>query len=188
MGNVSICLAGQLLVAMPQMRDERFVRSVIFMCMHNEGGAMGLVVNKLIDSLTLSELVDKLGIEIADAPGRTPVHFGGPVETHHGFVLHSTDYVEESSLVLESGMALTASLEILRAIAQGKGPRLSLLALGYAGWGPGQLDTEMQSNGWLHVDADETIVFGADFEAKWHRALKKLGVSPGALSGEAGHA
>jgi putative transcriptional regulator len=156
--------------------------------MHNEGGAMGLVVNKIIESLTLSELVEKLGIETADAPGRTPVHFGGPVETHHGFVLHSADYVEDSSLVLQSGLALTASLDILRAIAAGKGPRHHLLALGYAGWGPGQLDVELQSNGWLHVDADEAIVFDRELQDKWFRALKKLGVSPAALSGEAGHA
>jgi len=181
-------LAGQLLVAMPQMQDERFSRSVIYMCMHNETGAMGLVVNRLIESLTLSELLQQLGIETLGQRGLTPVHFGGPVEAHHGFVLHSDDYVEDCTLKVEGGMALTASLDILRAIARGTGPRHSMLALGYAGWGPGQLDCELQANGWLHVAADEGIVFGNNLRDKWKSALKKLGVSPSALSGEAGHA
>jgi putative transcriptional regulator len=181
-------LAGQLLVAMPQMQDERFARTVIYVCMHNEGGAMGLVVNKLIDSLTLTELLDQLGIDAAGLRGETTVHFGGPVEAHHGFVLHSADYVEDCTLVVEGGMALTASMDILRAIGAGKGPRRSMLALGYAGWGPGQLDTELQANGWLHVAADEAIVFDGDLSGTWHRALKKLGISPAALSSAAGHA
>jgi putative transcriptional regulator len=181
-------LAGHLLVAMPQMQDQRFERSVIYMCMHNEGGAMGLVVNKLIDSLTFPTLLDQLGIEASAVAGRTPVYFGGPVEAHHGFVLHSADYIEDCTLVVQGGMALTASLDILRAIAKGNGPRHSLLALGYAGWRPGQLDSELQANGWLHVAADESIVFGDNLQDKWLRALSKLGVSPGALSGEAGHA
>ena len=181
-------LAGHLLIAMPQMQDERFAQSVIYMCMHNEGGAMGLVVNRLIESLTLSELLEQLGIEPQGMRGKSPVHFGGPVEAHHGFVLHSADYVEDCTLVVEGGMALTASLEILRAIAGGTGPRHAMLALGYAGWGPGQLDNELQANGWLHVAADEEIVFGANLGEKWRRALKKIGVSPLSLSGEAGHA
>ena len=181
-------LAGHLLVAMPRMQDERFSRSVIYMCMHNEGGAMGLVVNRFIESLTLSELLEQLGIEALGQRGRTPVHFGGPVEAHHGFVLHSDEYVEDCTLKVEGGMALTASLDILRAIARGTGPRCSMLALGYAGWGPGQLDGELQNNGWLHVAADEGIVFGDNLQDKWKAALKKLGVSPTALSGEAGHA
>jgi len=181
-------LSGQLLVAMPRMQDPRFARAVIFMCMHNEDGAMGLVINKLIDSLTLPTLLDQLGIETASDTSGTPVHFGGPVEAHHGFVLHSAEYVEDCTLVVEGGVALTASIEILKAIARGAGPRHSLLALGYAGWGPGQLDRELQSNGWLHVAADETILFGGAQEDKWRRALEKMGVSPAALSSEAGHA
>ncbi len=149
---------------------------------------MGLVVNKLMDSLTLPELLDQLGIGAEGVSGRPHVYFGGPVDSGRGFVLHSADYVEEGTLVVGDNLALTATLDILRAIGRGVGPRRSLLALGYAGWGPGQLDAEMQANGWLHVAADEAIVFDNDLADKWQRALAKLGVNPLALSGEAGHA
>ncbi len=181
-------LAGQLLIAMPQMQDHRFVRSVIYLCAHNEEGAMGLVINKLVDTITLADLLEKLGIPREGLREQRPVHAGGPVEEGRGFVLHSADYVEEDSLVIGGNMALTATLNILRTIGRGEGPRRSLLALGYAGWGPGQLDAEMQANGWLHVAADENIIFGEDHDDKWQRALAKLGINPLALSGEAGHA
>ncbi len=181
-------LAGQLLVAMPQMQDPRFARAVILMCAHNEEGAMGLVVNKLLDQITLPELMQQLGIEMAAVSGRPPVHFGGPVECGRGFVLHSPDYVENGTLVIGDAMALTATLDILRAIGRGAGPKRSLLALGYAGWGPGQLDAEIQANGWLNVAADDEIVFGPGLADKWGRALAKLGVHPMTLSGDAGHA
>jgi putative transcriptional regulator len=187
MKNAVTSLAGQLLIAMPQMQDHRFVRSVIFLCAHNEEGAMGLVVNKVIDTVTMPELLEKLGIPAGGISARARVHAGGPVEEGRGFVLHSDDYVEENTLVVGK-MALTATLDILRAIGSGKGPRRSLLALGYAGWGPGQLDAEMQDNGWLHVPADESLVFDEDIGDKWQRALAKLGVDPLALSGDAGHA
>ena len=181
-------LAGQMLIAMPQMQDRRFERSVILLCAHNEDGAMGLVINKLIESLTLPELLTQLGIEGAGLRGNAHVHFGGPVESGRGFVLHSADYTEEGTITVGGNLALTATLDILRAIGRGDGPRRSLLALGYAGWGPGQLDAEIQANGWLHVAADEAIVFGDDFKDKWQRALGKLGIDPIALSGDAGHA
>jgi len=181
-------LAGQMLIAMPQMQDRRFERSVILLCAHNEDGAMGLVINKLIDSLTLPELLTQLGIEGDGLRGTAHVHFGGPVESGRGFVLHSADYNEEGTITVGGNLALTATLDILRAIGRGEGPRRSLLALGYAGWGPGQLDAEIQANGWLHVAADEGIVFGEDFKDKWQRALGKLGIDPIALSGDAGHA
>jgi putative transcriptional regulator len=187
MKNAVTSLAGQLLIAMPQMQDHRFVRSVIFLCAHNEEGAMGLVVNKIIDTVTMPELLEKLGIPAVGVSARSRVHAGGPVEEGRGFVLHSDDYVEENTLVVGK-MALTATLDILRAIGSGKGPRRSMLALGYAGWGPGQLDAEMQENGWLHVPADEGLVFGEDIADKWQRALAKLGIDPLALSGDAGHA
>jgi putative transcriptional regulator len=180
-------LAGQLLIAMPHMQDRRFERSVIFLCAHNEEGAMGLVVNKVIDTVTLPDLLSKLGIPYPRLVGRAPVHAGGPVEEGRGFVLHSGEYVEENTLVV-GALALTATLDILRAIGDGKGPRRSLLALGYAGWGPGQLDAEMQANGWLHAPADEGIIFDDDLDGKWQRALAKLGITPLALSGDAGHA
>lgn len=181
-------LAGQLLVAMPQMQDRRFERSVIFLAAHNEEGAMGLVVNKLIEALTLPELLAQLKIGAGGLRGPSHVHFGGPVEAGRGFVLHSDDYQEDGTLVIGGHMALTATLEILHAIGRGEGPRRSLLALGYAGWGPGQLDAEIQANGWLHVAADENIVFDDDCRDKWQRALGKLGIDPIALSGDAGHA
>jgi putative transcriptional regulator len=173
---------------MPQMQDHRFARSVIFLCAHSEEGAMGLVVNKLIESVTLPELLQQLGIEAPALTVPPLVHFGGPVESGRGFVLHSADYVEDGTLVVGEDLALTATLDILRAIGRGAGPRHCLLALGYAGWGPGQLDGEIQANGWLHVAADEEIVFGTSLADKWLRALAKLGVNPLALSGDAGHA
>lgn len=181
-------LAGQLLVAMPQMQDHRFARSVVYLCHHDEDGAMGLVINKVIDSLTLTELLKQLDIAAEGLREESHVHFGGPVESGRGFVLHSSDYAEEGTLVVGEDVALTATLDILRAIGRGGGPRRSLLALGYAGWGPGQLDAEIQANGWLHVPADEQIVFGDELQDKWQRALAKLGVNPVLLSGDAGHA
>lgn len=149
---------------------------------------MGLVVNKLIESLTLAELLDQLGIAAQGIGMRSHVHFGGPVESGRGFVLHSADYTEDGTITVGNNMALTATLDILRAIGRGQGPRQSLLALGYAGWGPGQLDAEIQANGWLHVAADEDIVFDDELSGKWQRALGKLGINPVALSGDAGHA
>jgi putative transcriptional regulator len=181
-------LAGQLLVAMPSMQDPRFERSVILMCAHNEEGAMGLVVNKLISELTLPELMRQLDISDAGLAGRTEVHFGGPVEVGRGFVLHSPDYLEAGTMVIGDEFALTATLDVLRAIGRGEGPAKSLLALGYAGWGPGQLDAEIQANGWLTVPPDQEIVFGSGLVDKWSLALAKLGVHPMTLSGEAGHA
>jgi putative transcriptional regulator len=182
-------LTGQLLVAMPQMQDPRFARSVVYMCAHSEeAGAMGLVVNKTIDALTLDELYAHLKIEPVRANRPRPVHFGGPVDPGRGFVLHSSDYREEATLDITDGFAMTATIDILRALGKGEGPQRSLLALGYAGWAPGQLDAEIQANGWLSVAADATLVFDDADDSKWQRALKKLGVSPEMLSGEAGHA
>jgi putative transcriptional regulator len=182
-------LAGQLLVAMPQMGDPRFSRSVIYLCTHSgDAGAMGLVINKLLGPVTLAELLVQLDIE-ARAVGRDrPVHFGGPVEPGRGFVLHTADYREEATLPVTGDIAVTATLDIIRAIARGEGPRHSLFALGYAGWAPGQLDAEIQANGWLSVPADEDIVFDSDHDGKWQRALAKLGVDLSLLSSDAGHA
>jgi putative transcriptional regulator len=179
-------LAGHLLVAMPQMQDPRFTRSVVYLCAHNDEGAMGLVVNKLLEDVTWPELMNQLGVEAPS--GARKIHFGGPVEAGRGFVLHSTDYVEPATLVVGGEIGLTATLEILRAIGKGTGPKQSLLALGYAGWGAGQLDAEMQANGWLSVAADAELVFGANQGKKWQGALAKLGVDPLSLSGEAGRA
>ena len=182
-------LTGQLLVAMPQMMDPRFARSVVYVCAHSgDEGAMGLVVNKLMSSLTMDELFTHLKLEPAQREQARPVHFGGPVEPGRGFVLHTAEYREESTLPVTEEFAVTATLDILRAIGRGEGPRRNLLALGYAGWAPGQLDAEMQANGWLSVPADFDLVFDSDFDAKWQRALTKLGIDLTMLSTDAGHA
>jgi putative transcriptional regulator len=181
-------LTGQLLIAMPNMRDPRFTRTVIFVCAHNADGAMGLVVNRLVGSVTFPDLLDQLGIDTEAVTEEIRVHFGGPVESGRGFVLHSGEYHHASTLQIAEQMALTATVDILQDIAKDAGPRRSLLALGYAGWGPGQLDAEIQSNGWLNVSADEELVFDEDLDGKWERAINKLGVDPALLSGDAGHA
>ena len=181
-------LTGHLLVAMPGMQDPRFVKTVIFMCAHSSDGAMGLVVNRVIDSLTFPDLLEQLNIDSEHVDERIRVHFGGPVESSRGFVLHSPDYVREATLVVDERVALTATVDILKAIAAGGGPERSLLALGYSGWGPGQLDSEIKANGWLHVDADDDLVFGKDMESKWEQAIAKLGIDPRMLSDSAGHA
>jgi putative transcriptional regulator len=174
---------------MPQMQDPRFARSVVYLCAHSEDtGAMGLVINKTIDALTVDELYAHLNIEPSRLNHPRPVHFGGPVDPGRGFVLHSPDYREKGTLGIGDEFAMTATLDILRAIGKGEGPRRSLLALGYAGWAPGQLDAEIQANGWLSVPADAELVFDEAQDDKWQRALKKLGVSPSMLSSDAGHA
>lgn len=181
-------LAGQLLIAMPQMTDPRFARTVVYLCAHSAEGAMGLVINRLLDGLTFVELLEQLGIELA--PDRAPirVHLGGPVEGGRGFVLHSTDYMHDSSLLVQDDVALTATVDVLRAIALGAGPRDSILALGYAGWSAGQLDAEIKENAWLNVPADAGLLFGTDLERKWEAAIHKLGIDPSLLSVSAGHA
>jgi putative transcriptional regulator len=181
-------LTGQLLVAMPQMLDERFAKSVIYLCAHTEDGAMGLVVNKLLENIDFPDLLDQLDLSPAPGGDDIRVHFGGPVESGRGFVLHTSDYVQDETMVIDDQIAMTATTDILRDIAEGDGPRNSLLALGYAGWGPGQLDTEIQANGWLSVAADDTLVFGTDPDTMWKGALAKMGIDVSMLSGDAGHA
>ena len=178
-------LTGQLLVAMPQMEDPRFAKTVIYLCAHTTDGAMGLVVNKLMENVDFPDLLEQLNIS---GGGSVNVHFGGPVETGRGFVLHSADFVEDATLVINEAVALTATIDILKAIAAGKGPQRSLLALGYAGWGPGQLDSEIQRNGWLSVPADEALIFGGSHKDRWERAMAKIGININMLSGDAGHA
>lgn len=181
-------LEGQILIAMPSMGDPRFERTVILMCAHSPQGAMGLVVNKLIDHITFPELLKQLGIPVGDGVEQIHVHFGGPVETGRGFVLHSTDYVQAGTLGINGDIGLTPTIDILKAIAAGEGPRHSLLALGYAGWGPGQLDSEMQANAWLSAPADLELLFECRLDQRWSRALGKLGIDITRLSSEAGHA
>lgn len=183
-------LAGQILIAMPSMSDPRFARTVIYLCAHNSEGAMGLVLNKLIGSITFKDLLEELKVDERpdDGDSAPAIHFGGPVETGRGFVLHSADYVGPDSMPLSGAFALTATVDILKAIAAGSGPQHRLLALGYAGWGPGQLDGELQENAWLSVDADPDLVFSDELDEKWDRALAKLGIEASLLSTDAGHA
>jgi putative transcriptional regulator len=189
-------LDGQMLIAMPGMSDPRFDRSVIFMCAHSDNGAMGIIVNKRAPMISFSELLERLDIMPQESRIKLPddvqsmlVQFGGPVEPGRGFVLHTSDYFSaDTSLPIDERVALTATLDILRAIAGGQGPRRSLLALGYAGWAPGQLEDEIQRNGWLSCAADEDLLFGNDLDAKYVSALHKIGVDPAMLSSEAGHA
>jgi putative transcriptional regulator len=181
-------LEGQLLVAMPGIGDPRFERTVIYMCSHSAEGAMGLIINKTLEDINLEGLLDQLDIDVEADLGEMPIYTGGPVEQVRGFVLHSTDYMQESTLKVGDGIALTATLEILRDIAKGCGPKRSLVALGYAGWAPGQLDRELTRNGWLTAAADEALVFDADLDTKWPRAIAQLGFDVGKLSAQAGHA
>lgn len=181
-------LAGQLLLAMPGMTDPRFERSVIYICVHNEDGAMGLILNQLIDTLTFSELLDQLDIPSTESARDIKVHFGGPVEAGRGFVLHSGDYTKDGTVVMEDGVGLTATVDVLRDISEGVGPQNKLLALGYAGWGPGQLDSEMQENAWLNCPSDGEILFDEELFTKWDRAMTMIGIDPNLLSGDAGHA
>jgi len=181
-------LTGQLLVAMPAMTDPRFAQSVIYVCAHTADGAMGLVVNRPIVKPSFDELLRQL--EVAPVPPMRRIRLcaGGPVENGRGFVLHTVDWTGEGSLRVNEALALTASLDVLKAIAGGGGPREGLLALGYAGWGPGQLDNEIQQNAWLSVPAQEPLLFDAGHDTKWHRALATLHIDPLLLSSAAGHA
>lgn len=181
-------LTGQLLIAMPTMRDPRFEKSVIYMCVHNAEGAVGLVVNRQIDSITFPDLLKQLNIEPAESAPNLPIHFGGPVETGRGFVLHSADYGQTGTIMVGDLVGLTATVDILKDMAAHRGPKNSLLALGYAGWGPGQLDGEIQQNAWLNVPADEGLIFDSAIGTKWTRAIAKIGIDPSLLSGDAGHA
>lgn len=181
-------LVGKVLIAMPGMQDPRFVRSLIYLCAHSSDGAMGLIVNKCADALVWKDLFGKLDIPIGTVNAPRPVHYGGPVETVRGFVLHSSDYhAEEATMAVEDGVSMTATLDILHAIAKGVGPDRAIVALGYAGWAPGQLESELQVNGWLTCDPDGEMLFGDENETKWERALAKLGIDPTMLSA-GGHA
>lgn len=181
-------LVGQMLVAMPQMTDPRFARAVVYICAHSPTGAMGIVVNRAFDGLSFSELLRQLEIESGPGAEHQRVHFGGPVESGRGFVLHSTDFVHETTMKVDDDVALTATVDVLRAISLGQGPHFCFLALGYAGWGPEQLEAEILENAWLTVPSDADLLYSPDLDGKWVRALHKLRVEVSSLSGIAGHA
>ncbi len=189
-------LEGQLLIAMPAMADKRFARSVIYMCAHSAEGAMGLIINQRAPNINFPDLLDRLQLLDEEAEDAVPdevmqmaVHLGGPVEPERGFVLHSADYFTPSStLPISDDVCLTATTDILKALATGEGPDRAILALGYAGWAPGQLESEIHANGWLSCAADLELVFDYDIEEKYERALFKLGIDPTHLVNAAGHA
>jgi putative transcriptional regulator len=192
-------LDGRVLVATPTIRDERFARAVIYMCAHSSEGAMGIVINQPAPHISFSDLLVQLQvipptnlIQVAPNAGAVRVLKGGPVQTERGFVLHTDDFfLKDSTLPIDDGICLTATLDILKAIARGQGPKSAVLALGYAGWSQGQLESEMEANGWLHCDADAELVFGTDADGKYSLALRKIGIDPSmlsSLSSDAGHA
>jgi putative transcriptional regulator len=189
-------LDGQILVAMPTIRDDRFSRTVIYLCAHSSEGAMGIVINQPAPHIDFGDLLVQLEvipdnklIELPLRAGEVKVLKGGPVETGRGFVLHSADFfIENSTLPIDNGICLTATLDILKAIARGQGPESAMLALGYAGWAPGQLESEIHANGWLNCEADPQLVFATRAELKYESALRKIGIDPAKLSSDAGHA
>jgi putative transcriptional regulator len=184
----NLSLTGQILIAMPQMGDPRFSQSVIYLCAHTPEGAMGIVVNRPLNKPDFAGLLKQLDIEPQPPSRQISLCTGGPVDNNRGFVLHSTDWVTEGSMEVDGTHMLTSSLDILKAIAEGGGPRRCLLALGYAGWDAGQLDEEFLQNAWLNAPPDDQILFDAAHETKWQRALAKLRINPAMLSGIAGRA
>lgn len=182
-------LTGTLLVAMPGMGDPRFDRSVIMLCAHSHEGAMGLIVNKPAPEMALGDLLDQLDISCASKLRHKPIHFGGPVEVQRGFVLHGPDYRSRlQTLDVTDDFSMTATLDVLEDMAIGQGPDPSLAMLGYAGWGPGQLESEIARNDWLTADSASGLVFDTDDDEKWLAAVRSLGIDPLGLSGEAGRA
>ncbi len=183
-------LDGQLLIAMPGMNDPRFKKAVIYICSHSNEGAMGIVINRPHKGLKFSELLSQLNIAPdVNAPRKIEVLSGGPVEQARGFVLHTKDYFTEgATLKVDPGLSLTATTDVLRALAKGEGPAQALFALGYAGWGAGQLEQELIANAWITCDSDTDLIFDKDHNSKYNAALNKLGIDPGLLSSEAGHA
>jgi putative transcriptional regulator len=189
-------LDGQLLIAMPAMTDKRFARSVIYLCTHSVDGAMGLIVNQRASHISFQQLLEQLGImpkvAIDTASSNIllkDVHVGGPVDTKRGFVLHSADYhAATNTMAIDPQISLTATVDILKAMARGQGPTKSMLALGYAGWAPGQLEAEIQHNGWLHCPADPDLIFDKQIDLKYNHALSSLGIDISHLVTEAGHA
>jgi putative transcriptional regulator len=182
-------LEGKLLIAMPGMADPHFEKSVIFMCAHSAEGAMGIMINKAVDGLSFHDLMEKLELRVTPATPNFPILYGGPVETGRGFVLHSGDYESsEATLPVSEDVSLTATLDILRAMAEGRGPQHAIFALGYAGWTAGQIEDEIRRNGWIHCDSDPELLFAAGLDAKWSTALRKLGIDASGLSAHAGHA
>jgi putative transcriptional regulator len=180
-------LSGQFLLAMPGMGDPRFARAVIAMCAHDEAGALGIGVGQLVAGLTLHGLLAQLDIAPDVAPD-VPIHFGGPVEPQRGFVLHGLDWGGEDSIQVGNRWALTSTLDVLRAIAEGRGPSRWLVALGYAGWSPGQLDGEMTRHGWFSTPGDDALLFDTEVNERWPRGFAVAGIDVRLLAAQPGNA
>lgn len=181
-------LTGQILVSMPSMADERFYKSLIFLCAHSKEGSMGIIINKKIDFDMYPDLLQQLGIDQPLIDKKIYIRYGGPVETSRGFVLHSDDVVQKDSLQIDKGIALTSTIDIFKDLSKGKGPKESILALGYAGWGPGQLDNEIKNNGWITLNADSSFIFDENVSEKWNQAYKMIGFNPASLTNNFGKA
>lgn len=181
-------LEGHLLIATPVVQDTCFARSVIYMCAHNESGAMGIIINYPVENLDIKEIFDQLDIHSQKHANTLPVHFGGPVEANRGFVVHSAEFASSESLIQRNGIAVTASINVLEEIARGNGPSQGMLVLGYAGWSPGQLEQEIEGGSWMIVPASKQLVFDTDNETKWNVAISTLGIDMGHYSSDVGHA
>jgi putative transcriptional regulator len=181
-------LAGHLLIATPSVEDFCFNRSVIYLCSHTDTGAMGVMVNYPVKDLKMDQIYEQLDIEQDTLTKDFPIHFGGPVEANRGFIIHSSDYADEGSLIDMNGISVSASLSLLKAIASGKGPQSGMLVLGYAGWSPGQLEEEIEAGSWMVVPATKELVFETINETKWDEAIATLGIDMGHFSGDIGHA
>ena len=181
-------LEGQLLIATPMVQDTCFARSVIYMCAHNASGAMGIIINYPVENLDIREIFTQLDIHSDKQARHLPVHFGGPVEANRGFIVHSAEYASSESLIQQNGIAVTASINVLQALAKGQGPAQGMLVLGYAGWSPGQLEQEIEGGSWIVVPASKQLVFDTDNETKWNVAVSTLGIDMGHYSTDVGHA
>jgi putative transcriptional regulator len=182
-------LAGHLLIATPVVQDSCFARAVIYVCAHNEAGAMGVIINYPVENVHLDDILEQLEIEAqGNVASQFPIHFGGPVEANRGFVLHSTDYKAEGSLIAKDGIAVTSNISVLQDLAAGRGPLQGMLVLGYAGWAPGQLEAEIEGGSWITVEASKQLVLDTDNETKWNMAVSSLGIDMGHFSTDVGHA
>jgi putative transcriptional regulator len=185
-------MAGKLLLSMPTMSDPRFFKSVIFICTHDENGAMGLMINNPVPGLNFKDLLKQLNVEFAPTMekklGDIKVMGGGPVETARGFILHGTDFIQKDTIKINEKISVTGTIDAIKEIAANNGPKEMVFVLGYAGWSAGQLEDEIQNNAWLLIDTDHDLIFNTTSDEKWDKAIKKLGIDPSMLSGEAGRA
>ena len=180
-------LTGQLLISMPSQEDERFEKSVIYMCAHSKDGAMGIIINKKIDYDLYPDLLQQLGIDNPLIGKKLYIRYGGPVESGRGFVLHSDEFIRKETLTIDKGIALTSTSEFFDDLSKGNGPKNSILALGYAGWGPGQIESELISNSWMTLRTDSNFIFDESVSNKWKDAYSLLGVDPNKLSFNSGN-